>query len=92
MCGSRFASSWRVDSGKSIATKNLRDLVVDGVTGLLVPPGDPAALRAALERLLAEPELRRRLGTAARARVAERCSWERVTAATLGAYEDALRR
>src|SRR5205085_18625 len=36
--------------------------------------------------LLADPALRRRLGAAARRRVFERCSWERVTAATLEAY------
>jgi glycosyltransferase involved in cell wall biosynthesis len=37
------------------AVGGLRDLVVDGETGLLVPPGDVAALRAALERLLGTP-------------------------------------
>ena len=36
------------------AVGGLRDLVVDGETGLLVPPRDPAALRAALERLLGD--------------------------------------
>ena len=41
---------------------------MDGETGLLVPPGDVAALREAIERLLGDAELRRRLGTAARAR------------------------
>jgi glycosyltransferase involved in cell wall biosynthesis len=68
------------------AVGGIPELVEDGVTGLLVEPGDVAGLRAALERLLADPMLRRRLGRAARKRVAERCSWERVTAATLGAY------
>jgi glycosyltransferase involved in cell wall biosynthesis len=43
----------------------LRDLVVDGETGLLVPPRDVAALRAALERLLTHDELRRKLGASA---------------------------
>jgi glycosyltransferase involved in cell wall biosynthesis len=49
-----------------------------------------AALRAALERLLGDPDLRRRLGEAARARVEERFSWPAVTDATIAAYEEAL--
>ncbi len=44
----------------------LVDAVEDGVTGLLVPPGDVAALRAALQQLLGDAELRARLGAAAR--------------------------
>src|SRR5439155_4341197 len=67
------------------------DLVEDGETGLLVPPGDRDALRTALERLLSDPELRRRLGAAARERARERFSWPRVTELTLAAYEAALR-
>ncbi|WP_337062287.1 glycosyltransferase [Kineococcus sp. G2] len=43
--------------------------VVDGVTGLLVPEADPAALAAALARLLDDPELARRTGEAARRHV-----------------------
>ncbi len=62
-------------------------LVVDGRTGLLVPPGDPQALRLALERLLADGPLRRRMGRAARSRVRRLCSWDRVTDATIEAYE-----
>jgi glycosyltransferase involved in cell wall biosynthesis len=46
-----------------------RELVTDGETGLLVPPRDVDALAAALDRLAADPELRRRLGVAARSRV-----------------------
>jgi len=68
----------------------LRDLVVDGETGLVVPPRDPAALRAALERLLGDEELRRRLGKAGRERARERFSWEAVTDATLAAYRMSL--
>jgi glycosyltransferase involved in cell wall biosynthesis len=70
------------------AVGGLRDLVVDGETGLLVPPRDPAALRAALERLLGDRELRLRLGAAARERARERFSWDRVVDATLQAYAD----
>lgn len=45
------------------------ELIADGVHGLLVAPGDPPALAAALARLLADPALRRRLGQAGEARV-----------------------
>ena len=69
---------------------NLPYLADDQREGLLVEPGDTDALRAALERLLADRALRRRLGAAARARVTELCSWERVTAATIEVYERAL--
>jgi glycosyltransferase involved in cell wall biosynthesis len=50
------------------AVGGLTDAVEDGVTGLLVPPGDVVALRAAIERLLGDPDLRARLGAAGRAR------------------------
>jgi glycosyltransferase involved in cell wall biosynthesis len=41
------------------------DLVADGETGLLVPPGDPAALAGALVRVLSDGSLAERLGAAA---------------------------
>jgi glycosyltransferase involved in cell wall biosynthesis len=47
------------------------DLITDGEDGLLVPPADPAALAAALRRLLEDPELRRRLAEKAERRSAE---------------------
>lgn len=49
----------------------LADVVIDGETGLLVPPNDEAALRHAIERLLADEGLRTRLGEAGRARARE---------------------
>jgi colanic acid/amylovoran biosynthesis glycosyltransferase len=64
----------------------LLDLVVNGETGVLVEPGNVAALRAALERLLSDPELRRRMGEAARERAAEHFSWQAVTSKTLAVY------
>jgi glycosyltransferase involved in cell wall biosynthesis len=54
-----------------------RDLLVDGANGLLVPPGDAAALATALRRLQNEPGLAARLGAAARA-TAEKFRWEAV--------------
>jgi glycosyltransferase involved in cell wall biosynthesis len=44
------------------------EMVVDGQTGLLVPPRSPGALAAAIDRLLEDEPLRRRLGAAARTR------------------------
>jgi glycosyltransferase involved in cell wall biosynthesis len=64
-------------------------LIEDGRTGFLVPVGDAAALRATIERVLADPELRARVGEAARARVSEYCSWDRVTEQTLQVYAGA---
>jgi glycosyltransferase involved in cell wall biosynthesis len=49
----------------------LRDIVIDGETGLLVPPGDPLALQKAMQCLLNNPPLRERMGASARNRVAE---------------------
>jgi glycosyltransferase involved in cell wall biosynthesis len=62
-------------SGKPAVTSNRdgsAESLIDGETGLLVPPDDPAALANALQRLLTNPELRTRMGHAARA-YAEQC-------------------
>ena len=55
----------------------IAELISDGENGLLVPPGDAAALAAAISRLTKDPELGRRLGAAARARIAEEFSDEK---------------
>jgi glycosyltransferase involved in cell wall biosynthesis len=52
------------------------ELVTDGETGLLVPPRDPQALGAAVDRVLSDPQLGRSLGTAARSAAYERFSLE----------------
>ena len=65
------------------------DAVEDGVTGVLVPSRDPAALRRAVEALMGDPELRRRLGSAARDAAREKFSWRVTTEATIAAYRDA---
>ena len=52
------------------------ELVVDGNTGLLVPPEDEAALRLALHKLLSDVALRKDMGLASRRRVEEYYSWE----------------
>jgi glycosyltransferase involved in cell wall biosynthesis len=72
------------------AVGGLKELVMDGETGLVVPPRDPVALRQALERLLRDHDLRRKLGSAGRERARERFSWDTVTNATVAAYKMAL--
>jgi glycosyltransferase involved in cell wall biosynthesis len=54
-----------------VATRvgGIPELVVEGETGLLVPPGDAAALATALKRLLTNPDLRRRMGQAGHQRI-----------------------
>lgn len=67
------------------------DTVEDGVTGLLVPPRDRAALTAALSQLLADPGLRRKLATAGAARAAARYSWDTIAAETEAVYYACVR-
>jgi glycosyltransferase involved in cell wall biosynthesis len=67
------------------------ELVADGETGLLVPPRDPEALAAALERML-DPEARASLGAAGRKRVAERFSERAMTRRVLEIYDEVARR
>lgn len=71
------------------ATGNLPELIRDGETGLVVPPGDATALAAALRRLAGDSALRERLGAAARAR-AETFTPERTVRAVEAVYEEVL--
>jgi glycosyltransferase involved in cell wall biosynthesis len=71
--------------------RGCREVVVPGETGLLVPPGDAAALAAAILRLLADPKLGR-MGMAARARAVERFDEESVIKRTLEVYRRLLAR
>lgn len=64
----------------------LPEAVIDGETGLLVPPGDAAALTAALARLGADRACARRLGAAGAARVAAHFSLAAMAAGTLAVY------
>jgi len=80
--------------GRSVvATRvgGLPDAIEDGVTGLLVPPRDPGALRTALARLLADPPLRARVGGAARAHASRTFEWDSCLGELVGAYADAAR-
>jgi len=77
-----------------VATRvgGLVDAVEDGVTGVLVPPGDVAALRWALEELLADGPRRNALGAAARAFARETFGGTATVEALEAAYGDARRR
>lgn len=68
----------------------LPDVVRDGETGLLVPPRDPPALRAALEGLLGDAELCERLGAAGRTLAEQELGLQAAARATIAAYELAL--
>jgi glycosyltransferase involved in cell wall biosynthesis len=68
------------------------EVVIDGKTGLTVPPGDPAALATAISRMLAVPELVRSLGRAGRQFVLEHFSRERQVQQTEALYLDAWHR
>ncbi len=66
-------------------------VVQHGETGLVVPPADPPALAEALNRLLADDELRQRLGRAGTRRAHREFSAETYVRRTMEAYEDVLR-
>jgi glycosyltransferase involved in cell wall biosynthesis len=68
-------------------TGGIPEVVVDGETGLLVPPRDPRALAEAIIRLLGDEALRHTFGRAGRQRVERHFSAERMVAATLAVYE-----
>jgi rhamnosyl/mannosyltransferase len=65
---------------------------LDGKTGLVVPPGDVPALRAALTRLLSDDELRTRLGGHAEERALREFTVPRMVADTVQVYAEAVER
>jgi glycogen synthase len=69
----------------------LAEVVVDGVTGMLVPPGDVAALSRSMENMLASTEVATTLGKAARARMEANWSIQATVDAYESVYRDALR-
>jgi len=63
------------------------EVIVEGDTGLLVPPQDPQALAQAMSRLLADPDYRRELGRRGRELVVERFSMDQMAAEIEAVYE-----
>jgi glycosyltransferase involved in cell wall biosynthesis len=81
-------------AGKAIvatAIPGVDELVVAEESALLVPPGDPEALAAALRRVVVEPELRARLGAAARQRAETMFAIETSTHRVMSVYDELLR-
>ena len=70
----------------------LPELVREGQSGLLVPPGDARTLAEAIERLIADPSLRQRCVEAGRRQVEADRTAERMVERTLEVYEECLRR
>ena len=64
------------------------EVVVEGETGLLVPPGDSTALSGTMQALARDPDLRARLGNAGRACVRERFGLDRMIEETLAVYAE----
>jgi glycosyltransferase involved in cell wall biosynthesis len=74
------------------AVGGIPEVVTDGLDGLLVPPGDSSALADAILRLASAPELRRRMGEAGYATVAERFSIEAQVRRIEALYDEELAR
>jgi glycosyltransferase involved in cell wall biosynthesis len=70
-------------------TQGQVDTIIDDETGVYVPPGDATALRAAIERLLASPADRQRIGRNARAFIEKEAGLDLFTAKCLAAMRDA---
>jgi D-inositol-3-phosphate glycosyltransferase len=72
------------------AAGGLVDSVVDGVTGVHVPPRRPSLLADAVAGLLADPERRAALGAAGARRARRRYGWDRIAGSTLEVYASLL--
>jgi glycosyltransferase involved in cell wall biosynthesis len=66
------------------------DIIEDGETGLLVPPGDPAALAVAIIQMAEEPGWRERMGEAGRAEVVEKYTTDKYVDRVLEVYGEVM--
>ncbi len=74
------------------AIGGITDIIVDGETGLLVPPEDPTAIAKAIERIATDPAFAKRLAETGSRRVRERFGWDAIIAAWQECYAAALRK
>jgi glycosyltransferase involved in cell wall biosynthesis len=74
------------------AVGGMLDTVVDGRTGVLVPPRDPSSLAQTFRALLDDPQRRARMGAAGRRRAERHYHWDAVSEATLDVYCSLVRR
>ena len=72
------------------AVGGIKEVVVPGETGLLVPPAEPVALAEALKKVLADRDLALEMGKKGRKRVEERFSWTSIARQTREMYEGLL--
>ncbi len=72
------------------AVGGIPSLIENGVNGLLIPPKDSVSLASALEELACHPELRRRLGMAARSTIQAKFTWDRQSQQIVALYKDML--
>jgi glycosyltransferase involved in cell wall biosynthesis len=75
----------------AVAVGGVVDIVVDGVTGHLVPAGDVAGIADRLARLAADPAAARAMGEAGRQRAEDRFTLDRLAAGVAAVYQEALR-
>ncbi len=80
-----FESMARARATVAPRTEPIAQVITDGVNGLLFDPQNPASLREALQRLIADPSLRTQLGAAALATIRAHHTWDRNAAAVLAA-------
>jgi glycosyltransferase involved in cell wall biosynthesis len=66
------------------------EVIEDGVTGLLIPPDDPASLAHAIQALLRDPARRQAMGAAGRERALNHYTWEAVASQTGALYRSLL--
>lgn len=71
-----------------VATRvgGIKEVVVDMVTGVLVPPGDPAKLGRAIAEVMDDPKAAARMGRAGRRHVLKRFTWNRIAETTIRLY------